>query len=70
MEIHPREQQTELAARELGSFLIELQEKHQLTTGEYLRVVNNECSATIARIARMAIRYERHGSGDKPGGVA
>lgn len=69
MRIHPREEQTRKAENELRSAILDIVQKHKLTEGEALRVVNEACSSWIAGVAKYAIREERHGDATKPGGL-
>lgn len=68
--MHPRETVVREAEREIDAAILEVIQKHKLTTGEILQVINNCFSREIGLIARQAIRHERHGHGDKPGGTA
>lgn len=70
-EIHPREQPTAAAERDLAAAIDAILTKHGLTTGEALRVVSGACQGWIAGLARRAIRAERHpGDPEKPGSTA
>jgi len=66
---HPRAQIVRVAETELEKAYLDIAEKHDLTTGERLRVLSNALHSGIASIAKYAIRHERHGSGDKPGDI-
>lgn len=61
MKIHSRERVIDEAGREL----YEWERKHNLTWGEILQIFTSR----MATIAKYRIRYERHGDGDKPGGL-
>ncbi len=68
--MHPREKVVTEAENEISAAIHEAFKKHNLTTGEILRVVNSCLSREISMIAKYAIRHERHGEQDKPGGLA
>lgn len=68
MKIHPREPLVnEVEAKILATIH---RETARLTEAESLRVVNKACSGWIASVAKYAIRLERHGDADQPGGLA
>jgi hypothetical protein len=67
--IHPRERLVTEAEQQLRTAIIGLN-KIGLTTGEFLQVITNVMSGEISSIAKYAIRNERHGNLDKPGGWA
>jgi hypothetical protein len=67
---HPRAQIVSKAEIELETAYLDIADKHELTTGERLRVLSNAMHSGIASIAKYAIRHERHGKGsDKPGDI-
>jgi hypothetical protein len=66
---HPREQLVREAERDLEDAFTETVKKHELTNGEQLRVLASVFGNRVARVAKYAIRHERHGRGDKPGGL-
>ena len=68
--IHPRERPCRTARLEIEEAIMEIAVKHELTTAEQIRVINAACSTQIGSIAKYAIRHERHGDEDKPGGWA
>ena len=65
--IHPRERLVTEAENELRRAYIEALSK--LSTAECIQVINNVAHSEIALIIRQAIRMERHGDPDKPGGL-
>lgn len=67
--IHSREREVEKAEMDLRSRLLEWMKEHDLTTYEHLRVVNQVLSGEIAGTLKYAIREERHGNTDTPGGL-
>lgn len=67
--IHPREQQVNLAESALAIAMWKEIEKHDLTQVEAMRVVHNACGSVLGGLIKHAIRYERHGDTDKPGGL-
>lgn len=69
MKIHPREVIVRKAENELRELLCTVTDKHGLTEAEKLRVINAIASDWIAGVAKYAIRDERHGVTDKPGGL-
>ena len=68
-QIHPRERLVDEAEQQLRMSLISLH-KLGLTTGEFLQVVSNVLGGEVRSIARYAIRVERHGNTETPGGWA
>jgi hypothetical protein len=68
MRRHPREQRCVEAEVALSSAILDITQKHALTEAEALRVVNAACSSWIGNSAKYAIREERHGNTDTPGG--
>lgn len=69
MKIHQREQTVRAAELELRCAINDTIKKHKLTSGESLRVVITIAYEWIGNMARYAIREERHGDSDKPGGL-
>jgi hypothetical protein len=71
MRLHEREaivRQAEIDLREkMTEFANEFADK--LTTWEYMRVVHGVLSDDIGSQIKYAIRDERHGDTDKPGGL-
>ncbi len=67
--LHPREKNVRDAETDIRLAIHEAIKKHDLTTGEILRVVTACLSDEIGSIAKFAIRRERHRSTKKPGGV-
>jgi hypothetical protein len=65
--IHPREAM--VLAAEIRLRAAVTNELHGLTTAERLRVLAAVLGDTVGSIAKYAIREERHGDQDKPGGV-
>ncbi len=63
---HHRTRQTRKAEVILRDAIIELH-KLDLTTAEFLQVINRVMSESMATSLKYAIRYERHGDGDTPG---
>lgn len=69
--IHPRERIVNTACAELDLACIEVRKRHDLTTGEYLRVMVHIMNNCVGGVAKWAIRAERHPDDtDKPGGWA
>ena len=67
--IHPREKIVDEAEQKLRAVVFELIQS-ELTQGEFLKVLGNVMDGEIRSIAKYAIRRERHGDEDKPGGIA
>ena len=68
--IHPREVLVEEARRDLSSALLEWEKGHDnLTTAEHIKVVTGVFNDHILSMMKFAIRHERHGDPDKPGGL-
>jgi hypothetical protein len=68
--IHHREQQCREAESALRKAILDWCEAHpDLTTAEHLRVVHTIFSEHIHGFLKHVIRVERHGDGDKPGGL-
>lgn len=64
---HPRVKIVRSAELTMGTAFAGIAEEAGLTVGERLRVLTNFLSAEMGRVAKSAIRHERHGRGDKPG---
>lgn len=58
------------AADELMKATADLVKKYELTEAEQIRVVVAACQNWLGSIAKYAIREERHGNTDTPGGLA
>jgi hypothetical protein len=67
---HEREQQVDVASSELASVMCRELEKHDLTDAEWLRAVHHAYSTLVNGYIKTAIRVERHGDQDIPGGWA
>lgn len=70
MRIHEREMPTNRAANALTIAMLEELQNHDLTDGEYIRVVANATNSILSGWAKETIRFERHGNYDTPGGFA
>ena len=69
--IHPREHPVLAATSELRSLVAKWMGKNpDLTTFELLQVVNGVLYSEMSGILKYAIREERHGDTNKPGGWA
>lgn len=68
MKIHPREELLDKAERILSIAVRDVLEM-DLTNAEYIQVLNTVYNGAIGRRLKYMIRYERHGNGDKPGGL-
>jgi hypothetical protein len=66
--LHPRERIVAKAENDLRTAVAEA--VRDLTTGEELRVLAAVFGDRVGGIAKYAIRDERHGKSDKPGGLA
>lgn len=66
--IHPREERTRKAENELRLALSDIVQKHHLTEGEALRIVNAALCDWVGGVAKYSIRAERHGNSSTPGG--
>jgi len=66
--MHEREPKVTQAGIDISGAILDAVKKYELTEAEQLRVVNKVCSEWIGGIAKFAIREERHGNTDKPGG--
>ena len=63
--VHPRMQIVNEAECKLREVLVKI--AHDLTEGEFLKVVSGMLSEQVGLVAKYAIRQERHGRTDKPG---
>lgn len=70
MKVHPREERVRVARTALAEAISRVVENCKLTWGEQLSVVNGAASDFISSMAKFAIRDERHGNIDTPGGRA
>ena len=68
--IHPREERCTKAKLDLITEIWALKEKFDLTDLELLRVVHEALADHNGGFIKFAIREERHGDTDKPGGLA
>lgn len=66
---HPREKNVRSAELTLINAYDAIVKEAELTNAEQLRVLANFVSSQVGTIAKYAIRHERHGRGDKPGGL-
>lgn len=66
--IHPREAIVNKAENDLRTAIAAA--VRELTTAEELRVLASVFGDRVGGIAKYAIREERHGKTDKPGGIA
>ena len=64
---HPRELVVTKATLDLNAALLKIIEP--LTDGETLRVISDVFGGFLSSWAKYAIRDERHGTTEKPGGV-
>lgn len=62
MKLHPRFHLCKEAENEMRGALLEISQRHELTDIEYLRAVNEACSASIASCLKYMLRVERHGN--------
>lgn len=69
MKIHPGEERVRLAEHNIGVVVDEMISKHSLTEAETIQVVTQVMSRVLLSVAKYAIRKERHGNTDKPGGI-
>ena len=67
---HEREPIVRKAESELDTALLDIIERHALTPGETLRIVNAFASSYVSNLAKHWIRDERHGDTNKAGGMA
>lgn len=69
MKLHPREQIVRDAKIDLGRVITEWLERHDLTSSEEIMVVCSEMFGMITGTMKYAIREERHGNVETPGGI-
>lgn len=69
MRQHRREPIVRAAENELRGAIIDIIEKHQLTDAEALAIVAAALGGHVGSVAKYAIRMERHGDPNKPGGL-
>lgn len=69
MRLHPREHATDMAELALAEVMYAELDKHDLTGGEWLRVVHGAYNRVMSGFVKGVIRDERHGDPDKPGGL-
>jgi hypothetical protein len=67
--LHPRELECNKARHDITKAILDAVEKYGLTTAEQLRIVNAVSFEWIGGIAKYAIREERHGNTETPGGL-
>ena len=67
---HERELPTNIAQNELVIAIVNELEKHDLTDGEYIRVISDVFHTLLSDWAKYQIREERHGNRDSLGGIA
>ena len=69
--LHEREKVVRDAEESLRDKLLAWQKvwSSKLTTAEYLSVLQRVLSESVASCLKYAIRHERHGTSDKPGGL-
>lgn len=70
LKIHPREKKCTAAESELRGVILGLDQKHKLTQAELIQVLTHVFSDEILSMMKYAIRQERHGNTDTPGGLA
>lgn len=70
LRIHEREQPTNQAENRLVQVLVDELENHDLTDGEYIRVISGAFHTLLSGWAKYQIREERHGNRDSLGGLA
>lgn len=70
MKVHPREAIVEGARRRIELAVAEVFQQAKLTTAEQIRVITAVMAGELQGIAKYAIRQERHGDSDTPGGLA
>jgi hypothetical protein len=68
MRIHPREELVDEGEKILREAIGKLY-KLSLTHDEFIRVVTDVMSNTILQSTKYAIRMERHGDREQPGGL-
>jgi hypothetical protein len=66
MKLHPRYHITSKAKCDIDLALLDLREKHDLTTVEFLQILNEHIATTL----KYALRYERHGNSSEGGDEA
>ncbi len=67
--LHSREKAVMSAESKLRSALVDLEKEFDLTRFELIQVIQSVAGEYILSICKYAIRRERHGSTDKPGGL-
>lgn len=67
--MHPRQKIMHDAQRDLQKQVYEWLQRHDLTTIEELHIINYVLSNTIGGTLKYALREERHGDTDTPGGI-
>lgn len=70
MRMHPRERVVRKARSALQSHLTQWLKHHDLTTYEEIMVISDVMGSTITGAMKYAIREERHGDQNTPGGIA
>ncbi len=70
MMIHPREERCRAAEGAINEALWCAVDKYALTDAERLRVVTAALAGYLSGMAKYAIREERHGNSNTPGGLA
>ena len=68
--LHERELLVRAAERVLRDALVEVLSNHDLTQMEYIQLCQNVLGGEILNTCKYAIRVERHGNTDTPGGFA
>ena len=69
LRLHPREMPVQRASADLRQAVCDWRDRHDLTEAETLAVLTEVLGGSIGSIAKYAIREERHGDPDKPGGL-
>ena len=71
MRLHPREELVRDSRLELMNRLADWNEKHteELTEVEWIQIITSCFSWEMSTFCKFAIREERHGDADKPGGL-
>lgn len=69
MRMHPRERAVRKARSALQSCLTQWLQHHDLTTYEEIMVISDVMGSAITGAMKLAIREERHGNTDTPGGI-
>lgn len=67
--IHPREARCNTAERILREAVRQIYDL-DLTQWEHMLIINRVLSDEIAGVTKFAIRYDRHGNTEDPGGLA